>query len=316
MLGSACVSLVCAAAIAMAPEAPSRATIVVTPLEVEGDVATAWRTSFADGLARGLGRNGATVTTSECSPRDSACLQRSETDAAFVVDAKVTKQDSDYTFTLILRSTTDGEELARTQQVCELCGLADAGAQLEDVAGTLASRVGALANAQALVSFESTPPGAQVVVDGQTLGTTPLSHELAPGEHQAEATAEGFVRQRRSFETEAAVDQTVRFELQPVPRDRSFLKPVGWASLGVGVAAVASGGVLVAIDEDPITSRCSGDNVNAAGICKYRRNTLAGGIALIALGSAAVVTGVVLLVRARRHERRSRVALTPAGLRF
>jgi len=291
---------------------------MVRPLEVDGDVALGWRESFSEGLERGLARKEAAllpIGDASCGDEDDACWRRAAQDAgaAFVVRARVTKTESDYALSVALVAVDSGEEVAHTEQQCELCGLADAGTLLEDMAGTMAARIEALANAKAVVLFESTPSGATLFVDGAEVGPMPLSRELDAGTHQAEAVLKGHVSQRRSFETETAVDQTVRFELAAVPKQKNtFVRPLGWASLGVGVAAAAAGGVLVAIDEDPITSRCSGDNVNSVGVCKFRRDTLVGGATLIAVGAAAVVTGVVLLVRSRKRTSQT-ARWTPSG---
>jgi len=72
-----------------------------------------------------------------------------------------------------------------------------------------------------------------------------------------------------------------------------------------------TGSVLIAIDEDAITSRCSGENVNSVGVCKFRRDTLGGGIALVSVGVAAAVTGAVLLVVRRRRRTGSASAGPP-----
>lgn len=50
----------------------------------------------------------------------------------------------------------------------------------------------ALVPGWAEISLQSEPPGAAVLVDGQSLGTTPLTIKLVEGEHNLEVRADGF----------------------------------------------------------------------------------------------------------------------------
>jgi hypothetical protein len=324
-----CIAL--AAAIATNPP-PAHATdeaappggdpgVLVLPLQIDGDVGEAWHADFTARLHAGLARRSATVVDApeaDCPTDDRACWRSlaHRHDARFVVTAKIDKKDRDYVIHLELAAASDGEVLATTEQPCELCGLTEVAGMLDDVAATFAARMEALASAASMVLFQSTPPGAHLRLDGADLGPMPLSRELPAGDHRAEATLDDHVSQARTFVTAPGVDQTVRFTLTAAPRIGKPLWAVGWASLGLGLAGVGAGAALIAIDEDPITSRCSGDDVNENGVCKYRRNTLAGGAALVATGAVAVIAGVVLTLVARpgRRARRERVAVRGRGL--
>lgn len=292
--------------------------VVVRRLEIVGDLGQGWQDQFQNGLEAGLARQAAQIVVSgdaDCDVADAACWERfaGSRDAAFSVRGRVEKQGRDYQIRLDLLGP-GGEVVASAEPLCELCGLAEVEALIEDTAGTLASRIDSLASANAVILFRSMPPGATLMLDGVDAGAMPVSREVAPGAHQAEAVLDGHVSQRRSFEAEAGVDETIRFELPAVPRDPKVLRRLGWASLGLGVAAVASGAVLIAIDENPITSRCSGDNVNSVGVCKFRRDTLAGGIALVASGGAAIVAGTVIAIVTRKRKKTPRTAVAPGGL--
>ena len=86
---------------------------------------------------------------------------------------------------------------------------------------------------------------------------------------------------------------------------------------------VGSGSALLAIDEKPNERQCDGSNVDPDGDCKFRYDTLGGGLALT-LGGAAVLAsvGVTALVLARKKRRRTpeSARLTPGlgglGVRF
>ncbi|HET6585533.1 MAG TPA: hypothetical protein VFG69_18870, partial [Nannocystaceae bacterium] len=126
------------------------------------------------------------------------------------------------------------------------------------------------------------------------------------GPHSVSARLAGHRAQTRAIETVAGVQQLVRFELVDDQPGRIHLRRFGWAALGLGAAAVIAGAPLVAIDERPVTTRCSGENVNAFGVCKYRHDTLVGGAVLIATGAAALVAGTVIAIVTRKHTRRDR----------
>jgi len=223
--------------------------VVVRPLVVEGDVAQGWQRTFSEALERGLGRQTVQLVTpqrqdtADCEDHDAQCWRdyAQSRDAAFIVEARVSKRGGDYEIALELSTAEPGEVVARAHQVCELCGLVEVGTLLEDVAGTLASKVESLANANPVVVFESTPAGARLFLDGQELGPMPRNREVEPGPHQAEAVLRGHVSQRRSFEAQSGLEQTVRFELSPLRRQRRYVRPLGWAGVGGGVAAIVAG---------------------------------------------------------------------------
>ncbi|MGH1344755.1 MAG: hypothetical protein ACRBN8_24560 [Nannocystales bacterium] len=319
MSGASIVWLMALAAFEPAAQNEAEPKIVVRPLEVEGDVAQGWKETFSVALARGLARKHVRLLAPrnpdavECGPTNARCWRdyAQSRDAAFVVHARISKRGGDYELSLELSQVGQEEVIARARQVCELCGLVEVGTLLEDVAGTLASKVDSLASASPLVVFESVPPGARLFLDGREVGPMPRDQEVEPGAHEAEAVLEGHVSQRRSFESQPGLEQTLRFELSPISRQRRLARPLGWTSVGAGLGAVVAGSVLVSIDEDAITSRCNGENVNSVGVCKFRRDTLGGGIALVSVGAAAVVTGVVLLLVDRRRTTKSRATLAP-----
>lgn len=74
------------------------------------------------------------------------------------------------------------------------------------------------------------------------------------------------------------------------------MRIAGWTLVGIGVAAVIGGSVLVAIHEQPIESDCEGSHVDRFGNCEYRWNTVVGGATLLVGGLAAAGTGTALVV--------------------
>lgn len=62
---------------------------------------------------------------------------------------------------------------------------------------------------------ESTPPGAQIVIDGQAWGDTPLSVSLSPGKHFVRLTRAGY--QAHTSFINVGANGTERFSLSPAP---------------------------------------------------------------------------------------------------
>ncbi|HWB78263.1 MAG TPA: PEGA domain-containing protein [Nannocystaceae bacterium] len=303
------VRLVLAVAVASAP-AQERAS--VEPLAITGALEPEWRKELGARMQAGLARGDTEIvarsTASDC--RDEACwrdLARTS-DAAFVVVGSVVIVERDYDLHIEVRAAKDGAIVLRVDQRCELCGIGEAAQQLSDLAAAVAAKLDALASARATLAIESVPTGAAITLDGAEIGTAPLSRDVVPGTHDVGASLSGYRTQLRAIEAAAGVQQLVRFELiaQPATRsDRKHLRRLGWALLGLGAAGVIAGGSLVAIDERPVTGNCTGENVNAFGVCKYRHDTLAGGAALIGVGAAAIVAGTVIAIvtHARKRKR-------------
>lgn len=303
--------------------APAVARAVVVPLAIEGRLETEWRTEFEKRLRAGLERGDATLVDSreQRSCSDAACWRAlaKGADAGFVVSAAVKIVERDYDIGIAVHAASDGRVVVRVDQRCELCGLDEAATQLGDAAAAIAGKIDALATVRAAIAVESAPNGAAIAIDDVPIGKAPLVREIDPGAHSVSAKLSGFRAQTRAIEAVAGVQQLVRFELVDDQPGRVHLRRFGWVALGLGAAAVIAGAPLVAIDERPVTTRCSGENVNAFGVCKYRHDTLAGGAVLIATGAAALVAGTVIAVITRKHARRGRARAqlgTGLGLRF
>lgn len=312
----------------------------VLPFDVEGKLPPKGANALSTGLVEGLGDAGATVVPAaelgkafgtkkgkrarDC--RDAACLQGAATKAAatHLVRPSVTMEDSDYVITLALVDGATGETVHEASQTCELCGLTEAQAMARALAASLADHLAAVGT----VTVQSTPAGAEVRVDGEPAGTTPVELRLAAGEHAIALTLPGHVDEERRVVVEVGATATVEATLAaiapevppPTKKDRSaVLRPLGWAALGVGAASLGAGIALLVIDEDPVEfTRCSGPDVDAAGTCRFRHDTLAGGVVMTIVGVVGVTAGAILVARGRKgHEgddRRARVRPTLRGL--
>lgn len=295
---------------AAAAPADERSVAVLAPA-LEGEVAPMRREAFAEALRSGLAQAEFRVVDAPAGAEDcraAGCASRAAADAgtAYSVLLTVGLDRRDYTIVMELYEAGGTAPLARTEERCEVCGVAEALDVVKAGTAALGDRLAAMQREAPTLSFVSAPPGAIVRLDGNVVGETPFDRVVVPGMHEARAEREGYVAETQSFETVAGVATTVRFELDPVPPSvrHKNLRALGWAALGVGVAAVVSGVTLIAIDGKPNTTMCDGANVDPRGNCKFVYATLPAGVGVGATGIALVVTGIVIAVKTRPGARR------------
>ena len=337
-------AIVTAAAIAIAPvSAAAEPRAGLLPLDVEGKLPPKGKETIGAEIEAGLQGTGATVVPAgELSSalgakskkaaakklaacRDATCLQglATKVTATHLVRPTVRMEDSDYVISLELVDGATGEVVHQASQNCELCGLIEA----QEVARSLAASLEDRLENMGTVAVQSTPPGAEVLVDGEPAGTAPLELRLAAGEHSIVLRLSGHADEERRVVVEvgskAALDAELA-SLAPVPdpkpaRDRgALLRPLGWTSLGLGVASLGSGIALLVLDENPVEyTRCSGSDVDAAGNWSGTHDTLAGGVVMTVIGVVGITAGAVLVARARKgataDDRRARVRPTLRG---
>ena len=154
-------------------------------------------------------------------------------------------------------------------------------------------------------------PGAEVLLDGHSLGTSPLAEPLVlgAGHHVVQARAAGYGDGRIEFDLGGADERDVTLDLVslddggPGPQTGGELgKPawyddwLGWTLGGTGLAAAAVGLGLIGAAVVQ-TSDADGEPDMTAANRMYDEAatwTLAGGI-VAGVGGALLVTGIVLL---------------------
>jgi hypothetical protein len=174
-------------------------------------------------------------------------------------------------------------------------------------------------------------PGAQLFLDGELVLTGPGRRELVrlPGSHQLVASKPAFLTATR--EVTLVGGAVIREALQPLPMpqavrtERRWAAWTPWAVVATG-AAVALAGVPLqlaagsSIDEyrgqvaEDCPAGCNKEEIPEATRDLERRAHLQNGLAigLFATGSAAVATGLVLvLLNQPRPVAPGRVAITP-----
>ena len=194
---------------------------------------------------------------------------------------------------------------------CELCNLDELEDQLGADLVQLCGRLAALDAAPAVLAITSAPAGAGLRIDGERVGSTPWSGELAPGPHEIELQAPGYVDTQRRVELRASVEERAHIEL--LPRVPSSTSPAastprrptwpGWASLGTGLVLGVAGATLIAMNGSPWRGRCDGDDIDPDGDCRYVLATRGLGVGLAIAGAAALAGGIGLVVWAQRNSR-------------
>jgi hypothetical protein len=332
-------AIVTATALSLTPAwAAAEPRAGVLPLDVEGQLPPNGGAAISAEIDAGLHEAGATVvSTAELSTasgaalsscRDAACLKDVAGKASVqqLVRVSVKMEESDYVIALELVDGATGQVVHQASETCELCGLTEAQAKARTLAASLADRLIAGGDT-GKIAVQSTPAGAEVLVDGQPAGTAPLELDLPAGEHVIVLRLAGYADDERRVVVEAGAAAAVAVDLSPSapgedegdePDRSALLRPIGWASLGVGVAALGAGIALLAIDENPVKyTRCTGVDVDVEGNCRFRYSTLGGGVVMTIVGVVGIAAGALLVARTYKQgkgdERRARVRPTLRG---
>ncbi len=293
------------------------------PLAVEGSLSEADRVSLTDELVRGLERGDFSVVepdsvvsasskAGDCG--DAKCMSAlaKATRATHVVRARVTVVDRDYAVDVELFDGRTGQSLARTDEACEICGIADAGSLMATAAATLRTKLDALAKGPSTLTITSEPQGAEVLLDGEIIGVTPLERSVIPGKAVVRVSKEGFIGIEREVTFVEGVAESVTFNLEKVP-SRLPSRPWGWVSLGVGIAALGAAATFAVFGATEREYKLGGDtrrgcyrNEDMEGDCKYIWNTEWHALGLGIAGGALTTLGVAILLNSRARKRASK----------
>ncbi len=170
------------------------------------------------------------------------------------------------------------------RRVCEGCTDETMRSTTDDLVSSL---VKARFSSSGRLKLTSRPSGAKVVVDGAPVGVTPIEHDLSPGNHQVTVSADKHEMETRTVPIRAGETSTLDVPLTQTRDGRSGSRPRLPAVVALGgVLVMATGGVLVAVDQD------MGPNEPL-----YIRNTAPLGVTLLAAGAVVTVVGTVWWIR-------------------
>lgn len=281
--------------------AEERTRVAVLDLLIEGDAPAELRQQLDRSLAGGLYAAGfEVVARADVAAKlrgapelvgctTTTCLEKVGTlvGARRFVRARVEASGASYTIELtLLGADVEGAVVRRAERSCAVCTISEANDAMSQAAADLGARVAAPTKVKVLL--KSDPPGAQLEVDGEAVGVTPVTVELVPGEHAYRAERSdggGVVEGRFAAEAkpdgspvEVAIGLAAVTPVEPAPPRASRFRVWKWASAGGAAAALVTGVTLIAIDGNGV------DCESGALQCPSVRDTMAGGVALTAVG--------------------------------
>jgi hypothetical protein len=301
-----------------APTATATEPLIIAPALIQGELHDAVRKRLEASLHEAVRRSNIEVVevSADLARRAAGCADAScradlteEGQAEFLLVPEITLDDKDYQMRLTLYAAS-GAEVAQLEEICSLCGLAEAADLMTDLGARMGRKVDLAARA-AFVEIRSQPAGARVLIEGELVGTTPLDLPLDPGIHQLHIQRAGYIDLWRRVEVVAGETSELDVELQRAPpktHDRGkLLAGLGGASLIAGVGGLAAGAVLLSIEEQP-TLGCTGVNLDVDGNCRWRYATREAGIGFAVGGAVLIGTGIAMLVVGRKKFKSSAAA--------
>jgi PEGA domain len=290
--------------------------VIVEPPEVEGDLAEPDRDAVIRALRRGLSSPGYTVLAdpSSCTTRSCEDKLALDGEGAHRVELHLVAGSRTYEVELrAYRPDQQDDPYATVTGRCEICGIAELEQLVLTKADALRQRLAADEPSPASILVTSKPAGAEVHIDGRMVGVTPYQAEVAPGVHQVELVRDGYYAERERVDATRGVRERVHASLDALPH-RPVRSVVGGVALGVGLAALAGGIALLALDGHEIGGRCRDvAQRDLDGDCRWIHRTMTGGIVMTVVGTTLAATGATLLIIDRRNTRRYalRTTLSP-----
>jgi TolB-like protein len=215
----------------------------------------------------------------------------------YLVVGRVSENSKSYQIALDLLNGRTGSVIGSVRQQCETCGIEEAGEKMDLAASALRARLQVVTRIPARFVIRSRPDDAQVRIDGQAVGRTPLDIELGSGEHHLILELGGHEPLNRTFIVVSGVDETLDYAL--VAQSSSFpYRTVGWTALSAGLLAIASGAVALAMHGKEVS--CSSAEEDGYGHCPLVHSTDVLGAVLLGVGSAAATAGGVSLYLGNR----------------
>ena len=301
-------------------------SIGTVPLEIDDGVDERMRKSLESGVAEGLSRGSIEVTTLEGTQAncDVTCQEEAGSAAgvSHVMTGRVSKEGPDYMIRLLAREVGSTRDPIALEDVCEICGEAELGERIADLAATLETRIADAVSRVATLELTGSPDGAIVYVDGEAVGPAPILLRFDPGTHEIEIRKKGYSTQKQSWKATEGVSDQISFDLQRAQKRRRgkqhVIRPAGFALAGVGFGLLTSGAVLLAIDGKEHQNTCTPDLVDIDGDCPFRYATKAPGIGLVVGGVLAAAGGAGLLtwsyVSRGEKEREARLDVGPRSV--
>lgn len=208
--------------------------------------------------------------------------------------------DIDKTVTVTAYWFENGQRIASARRFCERCSEATLKTTADDL---LAQLIKGTPKALGRLKLTSNPVGASCAIDGKPIGATPLEQDVQAGDHQLVVTHDNHRVEKRTIQIKpgetASIELSLVVEIKQAPSSGTLLPLV---TMGAGVALLATGAVLFAVDKDKGPDQP-----------EFIRDTAPWGLGL-GLGGALAVGGGYLWYRSRKnHESRPVATVGPSG---
>jgi hypothetical protein len=241
-----------------------------------------------------------------------ACMPKSLRGLQRVVVVEVERRTSEGAplVALTARALVPSERvLVVGERFCERCASAELGTASTELAYQLLRDLAVRAG-RTRVAIKSDPPGAQIILNGDRIGATDAALSTYPGTHLVILEKPGFAVESR--EVAVAEGQTAELMVRmrpaapvprPVPRPPTS-RLVPGVVLGAGAAVLATGVVLLAVDDDVTTAGAqSARNFDSA---RY-------GAGYAIAGAAVTAAGAYWWIRRTQARRAPTLAVTGVG---
>jgi PEGA domain len=305
----------------------SRSSIAVAPVDgVEGSQDAVGPTRVDEAILEGLRRGEIEIERLDGDCQTSPCWaeRARQRGHSRVLLPRLERIGPDHRVQLEIVDVATGEVVASTEAVCEICGEDEILVMASDVAAGLLPRLSRLDAEPARLTIRGEPAGATIAIDGRVVGTVPWEGEVEAGEHELRLSHEGYMALDRSFTTSPGVQEQLKIELQlrakpetPDPKNAPTRRPAlvaaGASLVAVGVAGVGTGAGLFVLDGRPYRQGCGPELVDVNGRCPQMYEASAAAGVMVAVGGAALVAGVAVLVHTLR--RRNGASATSIGVR-
>ncbi len=301
-----------------------KARVAVMPLLVEGEVPSEVRSEARDRIKAALksqnyevvdGRPpGANCTSFEC-----IHTVAEDADAQWVVQPALSTIDRDYGLAVRLYDAA-GTLKVEESATCEICSYPDAvEALVQETDEIKKPLLGYVENPYAdreqaefetddisRLAIRTEPAGALVKIDGERVGKTPLELEVPPGLRDLEITLRNHNDIVETVRAPRGGSELLTYTLiENNDKQTRALRITGWTFSMVGLGLLGGGIPLLALEERPVKNRCSGDDIDFNGRCRYRYDTLLPGALLTGFGIASLLTGITTGVIAASRKSRN-----------
>ena len=292
------------------------------PVKYTGDFPFYFQEEIERTIATALDRAGAAplqAQPGECEQLE--CIRQAATQAGVhvVLVSSLLHENRDYQAEFIAYAVDDGRVLAQTIVECSICGQQELLDAIPAKLIELEAKVAQVFAAQmwpARVAVDGAPTHASLTLDGQQIGSSPMTLVVEPGAHQLEITADGYATQHYHWTAVDNVEEHIEYTLTPA-LDTRGLHSGGWVALSLGVATTGAGITLAALDGRNHNPSCGPQLRDPNGGCPNIYATATAGYLILGVGVAALATGVGLLIRHHQGKPKpssARVGFTTHGL--